>query len=343
MKSFLPPRLHQILIAIVKEFIASAEPIGSKAIVKKYDFSVSPATIRNEMAKLEELGFLFQPHTSSGRVPTDKAYRYYVNHILSQQMQPPVDVEAALKEYENLEFHFQKLIEYTVQLIADITHYTSLVLVPRFKRTLFRYIKITPIDGNRLLLIMMTNTGAILNKVIQVSRAISEEEQEKMTNILNERLSNKYFEDVYKELLEDTSEEMQEEIIQHIGLLTREALREQEDRLIYDGAKHLLEAPEFRDLDKLKTVFEALEDEKLVVEILKKTLENEGLQVIIGSENRAQEMKDCSIITATYGVRETPLGSIAVMGPTRMPYARIIPVINACAEIFSEKLEKFGE
>lgn len=340
MSELLPSRQHNILITLVQEFISTAEPVGSSTLVRKYDFPVSSATMRNEMARLEEQGFLMQPHTSAGRIPTDRAYRYYVDFLMRRQIPTPREVERTLQEYGQLEVQLQRLLDFTVRILADTTHYTSLVLVPTFRRTMFRYLKITPLEGKRLLLIILTNTGAVLNKIIQLSQDISDEQIQRMTNILNERLANRFFGDIYPELLRGLSEDAHGEIINHIGALAREALLEGQNNVIYDGTKHLLNLPEFQDMEKLKVVFEMLEDEKVVVEILKKTLDTEGLKVLIGHELSFKEMQDCSLVTATYGTGETPVGTIAVMGPTRMPYSRIIPVVNACAEIFSEKISR---
>jgi heat-inducible transcriptional repressor len=343
MEELLSPRQHQILLTIIQEFINSAEPVGSATLVNRYGFRLSPATLRNEMAKLEDLGFLFQPHTSSGRIPTDRAYRYYVNFLMQKRMDPPEDVETTLKEYERLEAHLHRLVEVTVKLLSDITHYTSIVLVPRFRQNLFRYLKITPIEGRRALLILMTNTGAILNKVITLNKDVTEEYLQRITENLNRRLEGVFLENISSELMKNIDDEATEEIAGHIGILARESALQEDKGLIYEGTKHLLTAPEFHDIERLKAIFEFLEDEKLISEILKNTLGNEGIKILIGEEHRMDLIRECSFITATYRLGQTPIGSLAIMGPTRMPYGRLIPVVNACAELFSEKLKKLGE
>ncbi|MCD4783583.1 MAG: heat-inducible transcriptional repressor HrcA [Candidatus Eremiobacteraeota bacterium] len=343
MDEFFSKRKHAILVTLIQEFIATAEPVGSTYLVRKYDFNISPATMRNELAKLEDMGFLFQPYTSSGRIPTDKAYRYYVNFLMQEKLKPPMDVESTLEEFKRLEIHLQNLMEYTSKMLADLTHYTSLVLAPRFKKTLFRYLRITPIEGNRLLLILMTNTGSVLNKVIPISREISEEQLNKLTGVLNERLQGMFLEDIDIEFLQGIAGDLQEEILQHLGLLTKETVLGQESKFVYEGARHLLDLPEFQNLERLRMLFEILEDEKVLAEILKNTLTSEGMKIYIGREHHHKEIEECSLITATYGIGEVPLGTIAIMGPTRMPYGRIIPVVSACAQIFSDKLKKMAE
>lgn len=343
MEILLSSRQHRILVAIISEFIISAEPVSSSTLVRKYDILFSSATIRNEMSRLEELGYLFQPHTSSGRIPTDRAYRYYVDFLMKKRLNPPQDIDMVLDEYKKLEAHLQRLVEYTGRLLSDLTKYTSLVLVPRFRRTLFRYLKITPLEGNSIVLILMTNTGSILNKVIHLTREVSEEQLGRMTGVLNDRLSGMFLGDISLEFLQKIPGDIHEDLIQNLSSLTLETLKDQESDVIYEGTRHLFDLPEFQDLKRLRSIFEVLEDEKVVVEILKKTLTTEGLKVYIGSEHHMDEMKECSFITATYGMRGVPLGTIAVMGPTRMPYDTIIPVVNSFAEVFSEKLNRLAD
>lgn len=343
METLLSSRQHRILVAIINEFIISAEPVGSSTLVRKYDILLSSATIRNEMSMLEELGYLFQPHTSSGRIPTDRAYRYYVDFLMKKQLNPPQDIDMMLDEYKKLEAHLERLVEYTGKLLSDLTKYTSLVLVPRFRRTLFRYLKITPLEGNSIVLILMTNTGSILNKVIHLTREVNEEQLGRMTRVLNDRLSGMFLGDINLEFLQNLPGDLHEDLIQNLSSLTLETLKDQESDMICEGTRHLFDLPEFQDLKRLRSIFEVLEDEKVVVEILKKTLTSEGLKVYIGSEHHMDEMKECSFITATYGMRGVPLGTIAIMGPTRMPYETIIPVVNSFAEVFSEKLNRLAD
>ncbi|MCE1247244.1 MAG: heat-inducible transcriptional repressor HrcA [Firmicutes bacterium] len=343
MEDLFTPRQHQILLTIIQEFINTAEPVGSTTLVKRYGFALSPATLRNEMARLEDLGFLFQPHTSSGRIPTDRAYRYYVDFIMQKRIDPPEDVETTLREYERLEAHLHRLVEITVKLLSDITRHTSIVLVPRFRQNLFRYLKITPIEGRRILLILMSNTGAILNKVISLSRDVTEEYLAQITENLNRRLEGVFMENISLELQGKMEDEAQGEIAEHIGILAREVALQDDKGLIYEGTKHLLAAPEFHNIERLRSIFDFLEDEKIISEILRNTLRSEGIKILIGEEHKMESVRECSFITATYKFGSTPIGSLAVIGPTRMPYGRLIPVVNACAEIFTEKLNKLGD
>ncbi len=338
MDDVLSKRQHQILLSLVQEFIDRAEPVGSSTLARKYGISASPATIRNEMARLEDMGYLYQPHTSSGRVPTDKAYRYYVNFLLKERISPPEDVQRVLREFESFDDHINRMVEYASKLLADLTHYTSLVLAPRLRKTMFKYLKLAPLEGNQVLIILLTNTGSVINKLIQVDVPLSEESLERMTNILNRRLSGMYLGDIKLDFLKSIERGLHQEILRHLSLLTMETLQ-REDTLVYDGALNLLDLPEFQNIDRLKRIMELLEEEKIVADILKKTLSTEKGRIYIGREVPSQEpLDDITFITAPYYMGHMPIGSVGVLGPMRMPYHRIIPVVDAIAKIFSKKL-----
>jgi heat-inducible transcriptional repressor len=270
------------------------------------------------------------------------AYRFYVNFLMQQQISPPDDVQEILREYEHYEAHIQKLLEHTSRTLADLTHYTSLVLAPLLRRTLFKYMRLVPADEKRVILVLLTNTGAIINNVIELEQEISIESLERMTNILNERLSGMYLEDIQMDFLEKIKQDLHDVILLHVESATREALAKEEKGFIYDGAANLFDVPEFHDLERLRAILEFLEEEELVADILKKTLSNQGLKVSIGGEHKMAQANECTFITATYEIDGTPVGSIGIMGPTRMPYQRIIPVVNAFADMFSKKLAKLG-
>jgi heat-inducible transcriptional repressor len=338
----LSPRQHQILISLVREFISTAEPVGSATLTHKYGISASSATIRNDMVRLEEQGYLHQLHTSSGRVPTDKAYRYYVNYLLQRQISIPEDAQEALEEYEQYQDHITNLLSHTGKILADFTHYTSLVLAPRVRRTTFKFLRLTPLDGNRILIILLTNTSALINKVIQLEQSLPEDSLERMTNILNERLTGMLLGDIHLDFLIKLDGSLSLEIIRNISVLTKEVLNDDENRFIYEGTTNLLDLPEFQDLEKLRMIMKLLDEEKMVADILKKTLELEGTRIYIGQEHSLEQVQDCSFITATYRLGQLPLGTIGVMGPKRMPYHKIIPVVNAFAKSFSNKLTKMS-
>jgi heat-inducible transcriptional repressor len=339
MEQTLPRRQHQILLALIQEYISTAEPVGSATLVHKCGIEASPATIRSEMARLESDGYLYQPHTSSGRAPTNRAYRYYVDFLLDMQISPPTDVQNALVEYEHYNASVQRLLEFSSKHLAGMTRFTSLVLAPRLRRTMFKYLRLVHAGENNLILILMTNTGAIINKLIQMDQPMSDESLDRMTGVLNERLKGMYLGDIQIDFLQNLEPELQKEILVNLGELALETASQEETDVICDGTANLLDIPEFRDLEKLKNILGLLDDEKLVAEILKKTIASEGVKVYIGSEHQVPEAAQCAFITAPYEIQGIPVGSVGIMGPTRMPYKRLIPLIRAFARVFGRKLD----
>lgn len=343
MENRLPERQHNILMTLIREFIETAEPVGSGTLTRKYNIPCSPATIRNEMARLEEEGLLYQPHTSAGRVPTDRAYRYYVNHLLQKKTTPSIDMTEILKEYERYQDHIERALEYTSRKLAGVTRLTSLILAPRLRKTTFKYLRLSPLEDNKILIILMTNTGAIINKVITLEDSMSEDELEKMTRILNDRLAGMFLNDIKMDFFEKLPEHLQKDILEQISLMTAQTLDEGDDQVIQDGTVNLLKEPEFQDLERLKMVMELLDEEKVVAEILKKTLTNEDVRIYIGREHKQAPLQECSLITATYGIGGESMGVIGIIGPMRMPYQRVIPVVNDVARVISRKLTDLAE
>jgi len=339
----LTSRQENILLAIVKEYIRTAEPVSSQALLLKHDFVFSSATLRSEMASLEDLGYLIQPYTSAGRIPSDRAYRFYVDTLMQEEIPPPPEALSIRRQYQYLDAEMDRMIQQTTRLLADLTRYTSLVLAPQIRKTFFKYLKLLPLGPGTILMVLLTNTGSMLKRVVEVTEEVQPETLEKVANLLNERLNGISFALMDAPFLEFSSVDFEKTLLlREISRATVEAAREHEEKLFYEGTSHLLEVPEFRDLNKLQTILEFLEEEKLIAEILGKTLASPGIQVGIGSENRCVEIRDCAMITATYQVGGKPLGTIGIIGPTRMPYRNIISIVDYVAGSFSDKLNRMS-
>jgi heat-inducible transcriptional repressor len=337
----LTSRQENILLAIVKEYINTAEPVGSQSLLNKQNFVFSSATLRNEMAALEEMGYLNQPHASAGRIPSDKAYRFYVDRLMQEDIPPPPEAISIRRQYQYLDAEMDRLVQQTAKLLADLTRYTSLVLAPQIRKTLFKYLKLLPLGPRIILMVLLTNTGSMVKRMVEVTEEVNPETLEKVASLLNERLNGISLAVMDAPFMEFPSCELDKaSLMREIGRATAEAARDHEGRLFYEGTSHLLAVPEFRDLNKLQTILEFLEEEKLVAEILGKTLSSPGLQVGIGSENHCEEMRNCAMITATYQIGGKPLGTIGVIGPTRMPYRSIISIVDYVAGSFSDKLNR---
>ncbi|MDQ7822021.1 MAG: heat-inducible transcriptional repressor HrcA [Candidatus Eremiobacteraeota bacterium] len=338
--SALNSRQKAILEIIVQEFVKSGEPVGSLIITENYDIGCCSATVRNEMARLEEMGYLEQPHAASGRIPKDKAYRLFVNEIISRKIAPPPEnaVSTIEREYQIIQSHLEILIKKTARLLAELTNYTSLLLAPQLRKSLFKYLRLVSLSPTRILLFMMNNTGSIIHRTIELSSPISPEVLERLTNLLNDRLQGRALDHVSEFLKEIPGLETDRELIRNIGDASQHLVEEQQREVFYGGKTRLFDFSEFRDLDKIKVLMEVMEEEKVVAEILTETLNADGVQVLIGEENPVDEMKECSMVTAAYNLNGEPVGTLGIIGPKRMPYEQIISIINYTAENFSHKL-----
>lgn len=333
-------RQGKILHAVIEEYIQTAEPVGSAVLTQKYRLECSSATIRNEMARLEEQGFLTQPHTSAGRVPQDKAYRFYVDHLLAQRIHPPPEASTIDRQLEDKGREVEALVDHARHLLSQMTRYTALVLGPRLGRSLFKYLQLVPVGEEQILLVMMTHTGSLVHRLIEVSAPIAAEDLSRMTNMLNDRLRGLALDSITVEFLRSMPEPLDPDIMQRVTETTRELSHPTGHRIVFEGAANLLDQPEFRDVQKARALLEVLEQEKLLAEIMDKSLSDSGIEVVIGSENPLSEMHDCTMVTATYQVGGVPVGSLGVLGPTRLPYERIISLVECFSHLFSVHLAR---
>jgi heat-inducible transcriptional repressor len=335
-------RQKEILKLIVREFVSTAEPVGSLAITQNYDIGCCSATVRNDMARLEEMGYLEQPHSSAGRIPKDKAYRLFVDDIIRNKISlpPERDQQTIEREYDLTQAQLENLLEKTARLLSQLTHYTSVILAPQIRRNLFKYLKLVPLDSERVLLFLMTNTGSVIHRIIHVSSPMEPEVLERITNILNERLQSKSMGNIERFLNGMASHEHYNELIEIVRDASQKIMEEQEHtrEVFFGGRTHLLDFTEFRDLNRIKVLMELIEEEKVIAEILSGTLKGDGIQVFIGEENPVDGMRECSMIMAVYSIEGEPVGTLGILGPKRMPYEQIIPIVTYTAENFSNKL-----
>ncbi len=333
-------RQEKILLAVIRKYIETAEPVGSATLLQKYGLECSSATVRNEMARLEEMGFLAQPHTSAGRIPQDAAYRFYVDRLLSGRLPSPPEASTIERGLAESAPDAEGLIMAISRLLAHLTRYTALALGPRLSRSLFKYLQLAAVGPHQVLLVMMTHAGSIVHRVIEVSSVVTSEDLSRMTNLLNERLSGLSMDAISLEFLKGLPGPIDHSILERVSEATRELARSSSDRVLFEGAAHLLGQPEFRDVQKARALLEVLEEEKLLAEILEGSLSDTGVEVMIGAENRISEMHDCTMITATYRVDGVAVGSVGVLGPTRMPYDRVMSIVGCAASLFGMRLSQ---
>lgn len=318
-----------ILQVLVDDFIQSAQPVGSRSLSKKKGISFSSATIRNEMADLEDLGFIEKTHTSSGRIPSEKGYRYYVDHLLSPQRLNQQEIIMIKSIFAERIFEYEKIIQKSAKILSELTNYTSIVLGPAANVNKLKRIQIVPINKETVVAIFVTDSGHVENRTLHLPASIDAGELEKTVNILNDRLMNVPL------------KELNDKIYKEVAALLRQHIRNFDlmlhtvaetfkmptnEKLFFGGKANILSQPDFHDLDKIRNLMNMIEHEDWVYDLIKKN--PTGINVKIGTENNSSAMENCSLITATYSVGTEKLGTIAILGPTRMEYSRVISLLK---------------
>ena len=338
----LDDRKKLVLKAIVDDYIESAEPVGSRTLARKHDLGVSPATIRNEMADLEMLGYLEHLHTSSGRIPSSKGYRFYVDGLILPK--PVSDEEKALidKWYQARVKRLDEVFQETARLISKVTKNVSFVLAPQLTQAQFRCLQFLPLDDRRVITVLMTDAGFIENKIIDMPSGAGFEDFKRMAEVINKNLIGHTLKSIEHHSLAEIRDEIADTDLFESALeIIRRALdASKEERLYLGGTSELITQPEFHDVEKVKATLLMLEKEELIKDLLHAHM-GDGLEVTIGQENEDSHFKDSSIITATYHLNGELLGTIAVMGPTRMEYAKAMSLLEYMNDNIKNVIKRF--
>ena len=335
-------RLKSILCAIVENYIETVEPVGSRTLSKSLSLSLSPATIRNTMADLTEMGYLEQPHTSAGRVPTNLAYRYYVDHCITGLGGAALPgeiqtvIERSLKESSAGLGH---LLNSATSLISGLTQFTGVVASPRISQVRLRMIEFLKINESQIYVVLFTQSNMVHQKIIESSEDLSQEFLNSVSVYLNEHFGASSLEDVREQVLESLVEEKEnyDQLLAQAVRLSRKAFDIADERQLYVEGQSFI-AREFDNLEKIRRLLEALEDKMCLIGLLDETLESPGVNITIGLEEPELDLDDCSMVTAKYHIGNRALGAIGVIGPNRMNYARIIPIIDYTAKTLSEAI-----
>jgi len=303
---------------------------------------LSPATIRNVMADLEEMGFLSQPHTSAGRVPTDRAFRFYVDSILEVRKLSSFDrdrIEIGLQE-EALDIG--EIMKRASSLLSVLSKQTGLVLAPRFGKNLFKHIEFIKLREKKILVIIITKSGEVQNKLIESDEPMDQHELDKYSRYLTEFMTGLSLMEAKQRILEEMKKEkvLFDKLMYRALQLSKRALEnEVQGDLYIEGQTNIMQSPEFADLEKMRTLLLAFEEKTKIVKLLDKALSTPGIQIFIGAENEFSEMQNCSVIAAPYAKDNFTLGTLGVIGPTRMDYSSIIPIVDYTAGILGKILE----
>ncbi len=334
-------RNKQILTSVINEYVLTAEPVGSRKLAKKYNINLSSATIRNVMSDLEDMGLLHQPHTSAGRIPTEKALRFYVNSILKVKDLKLREKDRIRKRYQFSELETSDIIKQTSEVLSVLSHQMSIISAPKIIGTVLKHIEFIKISTNRILVIFVSQSGFVQNRIVEDKEDISQGELDKYANYLGDILVGISLEEVRAKL----DEEMQKEKIAYDQLmskalqLSKKALAEELEPELYVGGKiNLLESPEFSEVGRMRTLLQALEEKNLLLTLLDKTMDAEGVQIFIGSEVQLSDMQTLSIITSPYRQGKNVVGALGIIGPTRMDYLNLIPIVEYSAQLVTEFL-----
>jgi len=339
-------RKLKILQAIIKNYLETGEPVGSRTISKYTDLNLSSATIRNEMADLEELGYILQPHTSAGRIPSDKGYRLYVDTMLEERVQEVEDMkELLLQKADKIDLLLQQI----AKLLAVNTNYATLVSTPRYRSKKVKFIQLTGVDTSQLLAVILLEGNIVKNKIIETELPIEQEIILKLNIVLNTFLQGLDLSEINLSIIQ----KIKEQATNYSGLVSdildaiAEAIKEEDEVEIFtSGATNILKYPELTNMEKITELMGTFEEKKQLTELISTKLEenmsdNRGIQVYIGSETPVEAMKDCSVVTATYELEEGVYGRIGIIGPKRMDYEKVVSMLHTLKmqldEIFMKK------
>jgi heat-inducible transcriptional repressor len=338
----LSARKLRILQAIIDDYIRSAEPVGSRTLAKKYELGISSATIRNEMSDLEEMGFLEQPHTSAGRVPSDKAYRFYVDKLMKVRSLDQKEAEYIRETYESTIDQIEQIIFHTAETLSEVTNYTSLAMAPRLSKVTIRHIQLVQVDGEFALLVIVTSSGILRDTLIRIPEGINNDYLSRVSNILNEQFRGKTIDQIDTEDLANIRDKFlkNRKFFSSLLDILIQRFRESEKREVYlGGTTNIFNFPEYQDIIRAQSFLNLMEEKDLLYDILSNSTED-GVWVSIGSENSYNELHDCSIVTATYSLEDRVLGTIGLIGPTRMEYSKAISVMDYMGKALSRYLTR---
>lgn len=323
----LSERKLKILHAIIQTYLETGEPVGSRTISKYTDMNLSSATIRNEMADLEEMGYIIQPHTSAGRIPSDKGYRLYVDMLMEQKEQELNELQEQMLDKAD---KMEQLLKQAAKVLASSTNYATMVSTPMNSANKLKFIQLSMVDPEQVIAVIVLGGNVIKNKIIPIEEPISNENLLKLNMLLNTTLNGMAIEEINLGLIARLKEQagIHSEVIGNVLDAVADAIQIDEDMQIYtSGATNIFKYPELSDKQSAQEIISAFEEKQQLTELVTQTLsreDNTGIQVYIGDETPVQTMKDCSVVTATYELGEGMKGTIGIIGPKRMDYEYVL-------------------
>ncbi|MCW4455400.1 heat-inducible transcriptional repressor HrcA [Flavobacterium sp. MXW15] len=336
----LAPRARQLLRTLISRYISDGEPVGSQTLARHAGLDVSPATIRNILGDLEDLGLLSSPHTSAGRVPTAQGYRVFVDSLV--QMRPPGENEVSRLRSELASGSgTQTLLGSASELLSAMTRFVGVVSAPRREQFAFRHIDFVSLEPRRVLAILVFSDNEVQNRVIAPRRAYRPDELERVANYLNAHFAGRPVTEIRHRLLQDlrNAQAEMEQLLAHSVDLAEQALVPGEDDVVLAGQTRLMGVQDLGDLDRLRELFELFASKREILQLLERTIQAPGMRIFIGEETGMVPLESVSLVTAPYVAGGQVLGVLGVIGPKRMAYDRVIPLVQTAAEVLGEALE----
>ena len=339
MAAELDERKKKILQAVIRNYLETGEPVGSRTISKYTDLNLSSATIRNEMSDLEELGYIIQPHTSAGRIPTDQAYRLYVDSMMEEKEREIGELKEMLLEAEN---KVDKVLKNVAKVLASNTNYATVVSAPQIRGNKLKFLQLSRVDERQILAVIVVEGNVIRNEMISVDEPLTDEMLLKLNILLNTHLTGLSIDEINLAMITALKEQagIHSDIIATVMDAVAEAIKGEEDLEIYtSGANNFFKYPELADNERASELIGTFEEKKALAKLATENLadeQNTGIQVYIGEESPIKAMKDCSVVTATYELEEGMRGSIAIIGPKRMDYEKVV----ASLKTMKDELER---
>jgi heat-inducible transcriptional repressor len=330
----LTDRRQAVLGLVVRQYIATATPVGSRTIVEQYGLGISSATIRNEMAYLEEQGYLTHPHTSAGRVPTEKGYRYFVERLMGEAELPLAEQRTIRHQFHQARLDLEQWMRLAATVLACTAHSTSLVAAPTVAQCRFKHLELIAAYGSQALLVLILVEGMVKQQALTLAHPVAQEALHQIANRLNDLFTSLSVDQIVASSYQLTP--LEEQIANLVIEMMEEAETRSSGEIYRDGLMNIFRQPEFSEIENVRPIIRILEEQSLLEAILAEVLSSRGVQVIIGGEGRWDELSECSVVLAPYGEAGRAMGALGVLGPMRMRYGRAISTVRYVADLLSD-------
>ena len=337
----LSERAQTLLKILVERYIADGQPVGSRALSRFSSLELSPATIRNVMADLEEMGFVASPHTSAGRIPTPKGYRLFVDTLLTVRPMEELERQQIADQISPDDPH--RVVSAASQILSDLTHFAGIVVSPRRRGAVLRHVEFFGLSEKRVLLIMVASDGEVQNRVLVTDRTYTPSQLTEAANYINQNYAGTEFDQLRQKVRGELSDLHQDisQLMQAAITAGSQSMRQPTDGVVISGGRNLLEVHDLsHDMDRLRRLFDLFEHKTQLLELLEQSERAEGVKIFIGGESQLVPLDECSIVTAPYEVDGIVVGTVGVIGPTRMAYERVIPIVDVTAKLVSSALSQ---